>query len=278
MHTVEALVATKGVEISYVKLKDSNIDFENFEELLQSNKKTLVALMHINNEVGTILDIERAAKLSKNYNALFHSDTVQSVGHLNLDLQQIPADFIISSAHKFHGPKGVGFAFVRKNSGLKPILFGGEQERGFRPGTEALHNIVGLTEALRISYSNLAEEKKYIESLKMYFIEELKKYIPDIQFNGLSDDLSKSSYTILNVRLPKTRVQGDMIQFQLDLKGIACSRGSACQSGSVQASHVLMELLSPEELNKSSIRFSLSSFNTQEEIDYVVTCLKDLIS
>ena len=278
LHTAEALANSKKVEVSYVKLKEATIDFNHFEELLQSDKKTLVALMHINNEVGTILDIEKAAKLAKDFGALFHSDTVQSVGHLNLDLQQIPADFIISSAHKFHGPKGVGFAFIRKNSGLKPIFFGGEQERGYRPGTEALHNIVGLTEALKLSYSNLADEKTYILSLKTYFIEELKKHISDIQFNGLSDDLSKSSYTILNVRLPKTKVQGDMIQFQLDLKGIACSRGSACQSGSVQASHVLMELLSPEELQKPSIRFSLSSFNTREEVDYVVSTLKDLIN
>lgn len=278
LHTVEALAASGQVETSYVNLKEATIDFEHLEELLHSDKKTLVALMHVNNEVGTLLDIERAAKLSRHYGALFHSDTVQSVGHLMLDLQQIPADFMVSSAHKFHGPKGVGFAFVRKNSGLKPILFGGEQERGYRPGTEALHNIAGLTEALKLSYSNLAAEQAYIEDLKAYFIKVLKTHIPTIQFNGLSDDLSKSSYTILNIRLPKTKVQSDIIQFQLDLKGIACSRGSACQSGSIQASHVLMEILSPEELQKPSIRFSLSSFNTKEEVDYVVASLKDLIA
>ena len=268
--------AISNIQVFYVNLKGGEIDFDHLEELLQSPKKILVSLMHVNNEVGTILDIERVARLCKDYGALFHSDTVQSVGHLPLNLQQIHADFIISSAHKFHGPKGVGFAFIRKDSGLKPILFGGEQERGLRPGTEALHNIAGLTEALKLSYSNLDVEKKYIKDLKAYFIEQLKENISDVQFNGVSDDLSKSTYTILNVRFPSLKAKGDMIQFQLDLKGIACSRGSACQSGSVQASHVLMEMLLQEELMQPSLRFSLSTFNTREEVDYVVKCLSEL--
>ena len=275
LHTIEELQASKNVKVSYVNLNNGQIDLFHLEQLLQTDGKTLVSLMHINNETGLISDIEEIGKLCKNYGALFHSDTVQSIGHYNLDLQQIPLDFITASAHKFHGPKGIGFVFIRKNSGLKPMFFGGEQERGLRPGTEPLHNILGMTEALKISYSNLENEKKQIEELKSYFVDELKANFPEVIFNS---DLSKSTYTILNVRFPNMKSKGEMLQFQLDLKGIAVSRGSACQSGSIQVSHVLKEFLSEEELQQPSLRFSFSSFNTKYEVDYVIDCLKELIN
>ncbi len=213
----------------------------------------------------------------KNYNALFHSDTVQSIGHYELDLSKIQVDFTAVSAHKFHGPKGVGFAYIRKNSGLQPLIFGGEQERGFRAGTEAVHNIVGLEEALKLAYENLEEEKEYVTSLKRYFIDLLKKEIPEAKFNGECDDFDNSTYTLINVCLPMTQEKALMLLFQLDLHGIACSKGSACQSGSDQGSHVLSAFLSEDDLKKPSLRFSFSRYNTKEEVEYVVKVLKEFI-
>jgi len=245
--------------------------------ILTSPKKTLVSLMHINNEIGTIMDIQRVADLCLGNDALFHSDTVQSVGHYPLDLQKIGIDFLVASAHKFHGPKGVGFAFIRRNSGLKPLILGGEQERGYRAGTECVHNIVGQDEALKIAYEKMEEEKGYIKNLKAYFITQLKAIAPEIKFNGCSDDLERSTYNAVNLRLPVDAKKASMLLFQLDLKGIACSKGSACQSGSVMSSHVLQQILSKEDLEKPSVRFSFSVYNTKEEIDYVVSVLKEFI-
>ncbi|WP_158850931.1 cysteine desulfurase family protein [Algibacter sp. L1A34] len=277
LHTVEALQNGFNIEVSYINLDtNGNLDFEHLESLLQTNKKTLVSLMHINNEIGNITDIKRVANLCKANNAFFHSDTVQSVGHYNLDLQDIKVDFITAAGHKFHGPKGVGFAFIRKNVGyVKPLIFGGEQERGLRAGTESVHNIAGLELALTLMKENAEKEHAYIKGLKLYFIDEISKALPGVTFNGLSGDLEKSAYTIINVCLPFVSNKLDMILFQLDLKGIACSKGSACQSGSNKKSHVLLEILSPDALEKPSLRFSFSIFNTKEEIDYVISILKE---
>jgi cysteine desulfurase len=276
LHTVEQLQKEYHISISYVNIDvTGQVDFSHLEELLQNPKKTLVSLMHVNNEIGNLLDIQRVADLCKANKALFHSDTVQSIGHYELDLQKTPVDFLAASAHKFHGPKGVGFAFIRKNSGLKPLIFGGEQERGLRAGTESVHNIVGIEEALKLAYSNLETERAYIEDLKRYFIDKLKEAIPGVTFNGCSGDMKTSTYTLVNVCLPVSVEKSAMLLFQLDLKGIACSKGSACQSGSTQGSHVLAELLSDADLQKPSIRFSFSSYNTKEELDYVIEILKD---
>ncbi len=278
LHTVEHLQEEYKISISYVNInKNGQVDIEHLEELLKNPKKTLVSLMHVNNEIGNILDIKRVANLCKANNALFHSDTVQSVGHFTLDLQEIPIDFLAASAHKFHGPKGVGFAFIRKNSGLKPLIFGGEQERGLRAGTESVHNIVGIEQALKFAYNNLGIEKPYVQELKHYFITRIQKEIPEIAFNGYSGDLEKSTYTLVNLRLPVSPEKAAMLLFQLDLKGIACSKGSACQSGSSKGSHVLAEILDYEDMQKPSIRFSFSIYNTKEELDYVINSLKLLI-
>lgn len=276
LHTAEQLKNEYNISVSYVNIDATGqVDFSHLGELLQNQKKTLVSLMHVNNEIGNLLDIQRVADLCKANKALFHSDTVQSVGHYELDLQQTPIDFLAASAHKFHGPKGIGFAFIRKNSGLKPLIFGGEQERGLRAGTESVHNIVGIEEALKLAYSNLETERRYIEGLKHYFITKLKKDIPGVMFNGCSGDMKNSTYTLVNVCLPVLVEKSAMLLFQLDLKGIACSKGSACQSGSTQSSHVLAELLSDADLQKPSIRFSFSSYNTKEELDYVIEILKE---
>jgi len=278
LHTVEKLQRDFNIKVSYVKLDEfGNIDFKHLENLLQIKAKTLVSLMHVNNEIGNILDIKRVADLCKLNNALFHSDAVQSVGHYKMDLQDIPVDFLAASAHKFYGPKGVGFAFVRKNSGLRPLITGGEQERGLRAGTESIHNIVGMEVALKNAYDNLDKETDYVKELKQYFIDGIKKAIPEVKFNGGSYSLVKSTYTLVNICLPIALEKSAMLLFQLDLKGIACSKGSACQSGSSQNSHVLTEILNDDDLQKPSIRFSFSIYNTKEEIDYVIGVLKEFI-
>lgn len=279
LHTVEQLADEYEIIVNYVKLEpDGHINPFHLESLLaNSSNKKLVTLMHVNNEIGNLLDLKGVAHMCKSFDALFHSDTVQSVGYYPLDLKEISLDYLAASAHKFHGPKGVGFAFIRKNSGLKPLIFGGEQERGLRAGTESIHNIVGMAEALKLAYDHLEDERPYILELKKYFIETLKSNFPDVSFNGGCENLERSTYKLINVRLPISPEKGELLQFQLDLKGIACSRGSACQSGSNQSSHVLTEILSPEQLLKPSVRFSFSKYNTKEEIDYVIEVLKEFV-
>ncbi|MCF1422798.1 cysteine desulfurase family protein [Mangrovimonas futianensis] len=280
LHTVEELEKEYGIQGKMVKLQAcGSPDLEDLERLLQADdSKKLVSLMHVNNEVGNILDIKKVAELCKENNTLFHSDTVQSVGHFEWDVQDVPIDFMTAAAHKFHGPKGIGFAFIRKNSGLKPLIFGGSQERGFRAGTEGVHNIKGLETAFKLAYDHLEEERAYVQSIKDYFKEEIKSEIPEVKFNGNCGDSVKSTYTLINVCLPMTPEKAVTLQFQMDLKGIACSKGSACQSGSSKGSHVLEHILSDEDLLKPSLRFSFSKYNTKEDVDYVVEVLKEVVN
>ncbi|MGJ5640888.1 cysteine desulfurase family protein [Formosa sp. S-31] len=280
LHTVEALAGQYDVKVDYIDLdRTGHVDYSHLEELLKGKAgKALVSLMHINNETGHILDLKRVGLLCRNYEALFHSDMVQSVGHFKLDLNEIPVDFIVASAHKFHGPKGIGFTFFRKEAGLKSLILGGEQERGLRAGTESVHNIVGLGEALKLAYENLETEAQYIGELKSYFTKHLQEEIPEVKFNGNSDSLNSNTYTLVNVCLPFPAEKASILLFQLDLKGVACSRGSACQSGSQKGSHVLEAILNEEDLKKASLRFSFSRFNTKEEIDYAISAIKSCIS
>ncbi|MEO9954158.1 cysteine desulfurase family protein [Nonlabens sp.] len=266
-----------GTEVAHVKLKDCGTpNYIDLEQLLaSSDKKTLVSLMHINNEIGNKLDIDRVGELCKKHNALFHSDCVQSIGHYEMDLSKLPVDFTAVSAHKFHGPKGTGFAFIRKGTGLKPLILGGSQERGIRAGTESVHNIVGMDLALKMAYDNLEEDRAYVLDLKNYFQEQLEKHVLGVKFNGNCGDHKESTYTLLNVCLPCPADKAAMLLFTMDLKGIACSKGSACQSGSQKGSHVLTSVLTEEDLNKPSLRFSFSIYNTKEELDYVVGILKE---
>ena len=277
LHTTEELAKDYGVRIEYVDLDEGgNPQLTHLEQLIKQNgSRKLVSLMHINNEIGNKIDIQAISTICQENDVLFHSDTVQSIGHYNWDVQEVPIDFMTAAAHKFHGPKGIGFAYIRKNSGLSPLIFGGSQERGLRAGTEPLHNIVGLEEAFLQSYEHLEEEHNYVLELKKYFIEQLNEHLPNAKFNGYSGDIEKSTYTIANVCLPFTEEQSLLLLFHLDLKGIACSKGSACQSGSNQGSHVLTEILTEEDLKKPSLRFSFSIYNTKEEIDYVVGVLKE---
>jgi cysteine desulfurase len=197
---------------------------------------------------------------------------VQAVGKIDIDLQHLPIDFMTASAHKFHGPKGVGFAYVKKNSGLQPLFYGGEQEKGLRPGTEAIHQIAGMAKALELSHANLEVEKKHISELKNYLISQLEIEFPAFEINGNQDGI----YTILNVLLPFPDDKTAMILFHLDMKGIAVSRGSACQSGSIKPSHVLAEMLSNEDLKKPSLRISFSHYNSKEDVDLLIEALKSI--
>ena len=278
-HTLDQLKIDYPIEISYVKLDNfGNIDYADLELILKSSQsKTLVSLMHINNEIGNILDMSLVSDLCKKYNSLFHSDTVQSVGHYKLDLSLLDIDFIVASAHKFHGPKGIGFAYIKNTNPIKPLIFGGSQEKGCRAGTESVHNIVGMSEALDISINKMENEVDHIKKIKSYFIDQLKNVIKGVEFNGLSSNLNDSTYTLVNVRFPISKEKSALFLFQLDMKGIACSKGSACQSGADAGSHVLNNVLTVDQNKFVSLRFSFSIYNTIEEIDYVITELNELI-
>ena len=279
LHTLEVLAKKYPIQIVYVNLTErGDIDLQHLKNLLEqyTEKKALVSLMHLNNEIGNILPLKEVAILCKEKGAYFHSDTVQSVGHYPINLQEIPVDFITASAHKFHGPKGVGFAFIRKGIALHSIITGGEQEKGLRAGTEAVHNIAGMEVAFNLCYKNLDKNTEKLKNLKQYFIHQLKHHFPEIVFNGTSESLEESSYAIVNVGFPALQQQDNTLLFQLDLKGIACSKGSACQSGSVQVSHVLSAFMPKEALQYPSLRFSFSAFNTIEEVDFLIESLKEI--
>jgi cysteine desulfurase len=278
-HTIDYLLTCNDIKITYVKIhSNGDIDYDDLESILESSsEKTLVSLMHINNELGNISNIKLISDLCKKYNALFHSDTVQSIGHYDLDFNKLQLDFFVASAHKFHGPKGVGFAFVRKNTKLGSFITGGMQEKGFRAGTESVHNIYGMSEALKISLKNLVNEKKYVTDIKNYFISKISNEIKGVKFNGTSGEADKSTYTLVNVLLPIDKKTGGLFMFKLDMKGIACSKGSACQSGSDNGSHVLNEIQNKQDNENISLRFSFSIFNTKKDIDYTILELKKLI-
>ena len=278
LHPLDEL-EKEGVIIRYVDLDENGSPkLGHLKKLLEADDTIkLVSLMHINNEIGNILDLDLIGTLCKANGAYFHTDAVQGIGHFAFDLKSQPIDFLAAAAHKFHGPKGIGFAFIRKNTKIDPFIVGGPQERGQRAGTESVHNIIGLQKAIEMAYENLDNERFYVTGLKKYFITQLKKIFPTAHFNGLSENLEKSTYTLVNVAFPIVGSKAQLLDFHLDLKGIACSKGSACQSGATFGSHVLGNLKRPEEVKKQpSLRFSFSSFNTLEEIDYVIDCLSEL--
>ena len=276
LHTIENLVKEFNIKVNWVDVdEEGNINLQHLETLLQqSEEKKLVSFMYINNEIGNLLDVSKVSELCVVNQALFHCDAVQAIGHYHIDVQKTPIDFFAASAHKFHGPKGVGFAYVKKGFGIFPMLHGGEQEKGARAGTENVHSILGMEKALEIASSNIDEETAKIQTIKSYFIDELKANFEGLEFNGVSESSLKSSYIILNVRFPKDY---PMLLFNLDLKGIAVSGGSACQSGSNKGSHVLNTILNEKEALKTSVRFSFSKFISKEDMDYVIETLKGLI-
>ena len=274
LHTVEQLSCGGDVKVSFVKLlSNGRIDIDDLQKLLQESKeKCLVTLMHANNEIGNILDIVETGNLCKKHNAIFHSDTVQTVGHYAFDLRNTPVHFITGSAHKFHGPKGAGILYINENVKIKPFIYGGGQERNMRAGTENLYGIVGFAKALELATKNYEADSTYISNLKLYMMDKLKKNIPGVFFNG--DPLGKSLYTILSASFPKSE-RSEMLLFNLDIHNICASGGSACTSGANAGSHVIGAINNNPD--QATIRFSFSKYNTKEEVDVVVETLKELI-
>jgi cysteine desulfurase len=274
LHTLEHLQKTGHIELSFVNLDQHGVvDVAHLETLLQTKPRSLVSLMHGNNEIGNLLDLDLVGDVCQRYNAVFHTDTVQTMGHYRHDLQQMKANFIVGAAHKFHGPKGVGFLYVRPGTKIYPFQHGGAQERNMRGGTENVYGIVGLAKALEIAYRGMDEHRMHIESLKTRMIHKLNESIEGVRYNGLSGQMDKSLYTVLNVSLPVSEIS-DMLLFNLDIAGISVSGGSACSSGTEIGSHVLNELqIDPERAN---VRFSFGKYNTVEEVDFAVSTLAAL--
>ena len=271
-HTLDSIEADGEARVSYLRLlPNGHVDMQHLEELLQQEGPTLVTLMHGNNEIGNMIDIDEVAHLCKQHHAYFHSDTVQTMGYFPFDLQRTPVDFLNGAAHKFNGPKGVGFIYIRGGLGIKPLLHGGAQERNMRGGTENIYGIVGLAKALEIAYRDLHAKEAHIREIRQYMIDQLLAHIPGVQFNG--DYAGRSLYTVLNVSFP-AHEKGEMLLFNLDIAGICASGGSACSSGSNVGSHVLAGIGVPDD--RHNIRFSFGKQNTKEEVDFTVRQLCEI--
>ncbi|MBI4945085.1 MAG: cysteine desulfurase [Bacteroidetes bacterium] len=288
LHTLEMLEKEGAIKLRYVNLdKKGHVDLDHLEELLKNssefkdeslkmeNKKhqTLVSLMHANNEIGNLLPIKRVGELCEKYNAVFHCDTTQTMAHYKMDLQSIHVDMVNGAAHKFHGPKGIGFLYLSSRIKIKPLIYGGAQERNMRGGTENLYGIIGIGKAFEIAHRDMEAHHAHIQELKNHMIEQLEKNIFGIEYNG--DAKGSSLYTVLNVLFPPAE-KAEMMLFNLDIAGIAASMGSACTSGSNQGSHVLKHIGS--DMKRPSIRFSFSKYNTKEEIDFCVLKLKEMFA
>lgn len=270
-HTAEAIQAEGLARVSYVKLDEKGtVDLADLERLLTTEDKTLVSLMHANNEIATLLPLKEVSTLCRKYNAYFHSDTVQTMGHYAFDLKELDIDFITCAAHKFHGPKGIGFLYVNKNVKAEALIHGGAQERGLRGGTENVYGIVGLAKAMELAYDDVEGHQQHVQGLKSYMIDQLKSIFSDVTFHGQTEP-SKALYTVLNVCFPRTEKAG-MLLFTLDLKGVAVSGGSACSSGASKGSHVLEGINA--DMTRPNVRFSFSRFTTKEEIDFALEQVK----
>ncbi len=273
LHTLEELEKIGKIHLDFLRVdSEGHIDLQHLEELLEKNPRSFVSIMQANNEIGNLTDLHKVSEICQRYDALLHSDTVQTMGHYPHNLSELKIDFITGAGHKFHGPKGVGFLYINGKNKIKPLIYGGAQERNMRGGTENIYGIAGIAKALEIAYSNMEEHHAYIQELKSYMIDELTKAIPDIRFNGCIDP-KQSLYTVLNVSLPCTEM-ADVLLFNLDIMGISASGGSACSSGSDIGSHVLTGIKADSE--RPSVRFSFSKWNTKAEIDYVVGKLKEI--
>lgn len=274
LHAVEHFDRDDVVSSSFVKiLPDGHVDLADLEDqLARHTERCLVSLMHANNEIGNLLDIYAAGEICKKYNAIFHSDTVQTVGHYKIDLRSKPVHFATGAGHKFHGPKGVGILYINDNIKVRPMIHGGGQERNMRAGTENTYGIVGFAKALELADAGMEKDSAYIQSVKSYMIDQLREHIPGVQFNG--DYNGRSLYTVLSASFPKTE-KSEMILFNLDMQGICVSGGSACSSGADVGSHVIRAL--NNNPNLVPVRFSFCKHNTKEEVDTVVNRLRELL-
>lgn len=275
LHTLETLEKNGAIELSFVHLDEKgHADLNHLEEWLKQHPNALVSLMHANNEIGNLLDMEKVGAMCEEYGAVFHSDTVQAVGHYEHDLSKIKVHSMVGAAHKFHGPKGVGFLYLNNEHNIAPFIEGGSQERNMRGGTENVAGIVGLAKACELAYEHMDQHRQHIEGLKKHMIERLLEYVEDVAFNGDSANLEKSLYTVLNVCLPPSE-ENEMLLFSLDINKVSASGGSACSSGSNVGSHVLAAL--DRDPNRAAIRFSFSKFNTIEDIDFAVERLAEIV-
>ena len=274
LHTIEHLQHTGQATLSFVKLMaDGHIDIDDLERLLaEQNDRCLVTLMHANNEIGNMIDLQEVGAICKKHDAIFHSDTVQTVGHFPFDLRNTPVHFLTGSGHKFHGPKGAGLLYINENVKIKPFVLGGSQERNMRAGTENLYGIVGFAKALEIATERHDQDSDYIAGLKRYMMEQLRQHIAGVSFNG--DATGRSLYAVLSAAFPKTD-KSEMILFNLDINNICASGGSACTSGADAGSHVILAL--NNDADRVTVRFSFSKYNTRAEVDTVVEKLKDMI-
>ncbi len=273
LHTLEAMEKSGIIKLSFVNVDSKgNVDYDHLETLLKNNERSFVSIMHANNEIGTLSDMIRIGDLCEAYNAIYHCDTVQTMGHYEHDLSKLKAHFLVCAGHKLHGPKGVGFLHVNHRIKIKPFIYGGAQERNMRGGTENIYGIVGLAKALELAYTEMEQHRNHIQDLKTYMMGKLIDQIPGVSFNGETDP-EKSLYTVLNVAFPEMEM-GDMLLFNLDIAGISASGGSACSSGSDIGSHVLTAIGASS--SRPSVRFSFSKYSTKEEVDYVVAKVREL--
>ncbi len=274
LHSMDYIRDNYGVEVIYLNVDECGlIDYDELETLLKTKPNVLVSTMHANNEIATKNDIHRIGALCKEHNAIFHTDTVQTMGHFPIDVKEIGMDFLAGSAHKFHGPKGVGFIYINSDRKINPLIYGGSQERLMRAGTENVAGIIGLAKAFELACDEMEAHKNHITELKGYMMNQLKDKIPGIGFNGTCDQLDNSLYTVLSINFPNTKLD-EMLLFNLDINGISASGGSACTSGSSTGSHVL-DGISSGNIGPS-VRFSFSKFNTKEEVDYVVAKMEEM--
>ncbi|QJD94381.1 cysteine desulfurase [Mucilaginibacter robiniae] len=274
MHTLEAMEKAGMIKLSFVEVDNKGaINYEHLEQLLQQNERSFISLMHANNEIGTLTDIKRVGELSEQYNALYHCDTVQTVGHYQHDLSKLKLHFMVCAAHKLHGPKGVGFLHINHKVKVNPLIYGGSQERNMRGGTENIYGIVGLAKALELAYADMEQHQQHVQSLKSRMISQLQE-IPGVHFNGETAP-DKSLYTVLNVSFPEMEM-ADMLLFSLDIAGISASGGSACSSGTNIGSHVLNAIGANPD--RPAVRFSFSKYNTLQEVDYTVNKIREIVS
>ena len=274
LYPIQDLENNGIIKVSYIDIdKDGVVSLSHLKELLADNPRTFVSIMHANNEIGTIQELKKIGDICKKYDAIFHSDTVQTIAHYPFNMKELNVDFMAASAHKFHGPKGVGFIYISENIKINPLLRGGGQERNMRAGTENFCAIAGMSMAMSIAYQNLKKETTYIKGLKRYMIDKLKTELDDVQFYARCSDIENSLYTVLSCHFPETDIS-EMLLFNLDILGISCSGGSACASGVSKGSHVLKEIL--PDSKRPGIRFSFSKYNTKDDIDFAVAKLKEL--
>jgi cysteine desulfurase len=273
LHTLQAMEKAGVIKLSYADVDSKgNVDYDHLETLLKNNERSFVSLMHANNELSTITDLVKVGDICEAYNAIFHSDTVQTVGHYKHDLSKLKLHFMVCAAHKLHGPKGVGFLHINHRVKINPMIYGGSQERNMRGGTENVYGIAGLAKALEMAYAEMDQHQSYIQDLKSYMKSKLEQEVSGVTFNGETDP-AKSLYTVLNASFPEMEM-ADMLLFNLDIAGISASGGSACSSGTDIGSHVLTAIGANPD--RPSVRFSFSKYNTKDEVDYTVAKLREL--